>query len=410
MQTEEQIKETKRKGKVLIRWERAALAVLLLGGLLGVLLFVFRSQLTPAVKVETSRVILLADNSDVESASLASDELLFQASGWLEPDPWPIKVATLTDGFVEEVFFKEGESVKKGDLLARLDQADAKLALRNAEAAVSAAKARLSDSQDKWERISALPDRDTTPAERIASKSDMLAKKAALESADTSRDIAKLALDRTEIRSPMDGIVLKRFVDPGSKRSRSVDDPNSAAIASLFDPASLQVRVDVPLPEAGKLFAGQPTRISTAMLPGSSFTGKVTRIVGEADLQRNTLQAKVEVHNPDARMRPDVLCRVEFWGGGRPAGPTAVATGRHTVWVAEEALDPTSGAEQQVWVVDPISQKAQARNVRLGDSKRDGYRRVLEGLRPNETVVTEGAKDLREGRRVTSAKEEDTDE
>ncbi len=410
MQTEEQKETTIRKGKRLIRWERAALAVLLLGGLLGVLLFVFRSQLTPSIEVETSRVILLADSKDVQAASVADDELLFQASGWLEPDPWPIKVATLADGFVEEVFFKEGEAVKKGQLLARLDQADAKLALRQAAAAVAAAKARLSDSKDKWERISALPDRDTTPAERVAAKSDRLAKEAALESAETSYDMAKLTLDRTEIRSPMDGIALERFVDPGSKRSRSVDNPNSATIASLFDPASLQVRVDVPLQEAGKLFVGQPARISTAMLPGTSFTGKVTRIVGEADLQRNTLQAKVEVHNPDPRMRPEVLCRVEFWGGGATASAGTVTSGRHTLWVDEAAIDAASGSEQEVWVVDPVSRKAETRRVRLGEGKREGYRRVLEGLRANETVVTKGKDKLQVGRRVTSVNEENTNE
>jgi RND family efflux transporter MFP subunit len=222
--------------------------------------------------------------------------------------------------------------------------------------------------------------------------------------------MARLALERTEIRSPMDGVVLRRFVEPGSKRGRALDDPNSAVIASLFDPVKLQVRVDVPLAEAGRLFVGQPARISTAMLPGQVFTGRVSRIVGEADLQRNTLQAKVEVHGPDPRMRPDVLCRVEFWGGkgGTPRAGRPEAAGRQTLWIPEQALGDPSASEQDVWVVDPVSQRAEQRAVRLGHARRNGYRRVLDGLRPNETVVIQGGERLAPGHRITVQNTEDS--
>lgn len=392
------------------RWKPAVFAALLLGGLLAVLVFIFRDQLTPAKPVGTGRVLLLADPEGTTGPPGALDELLFQASGWLEPNPWPVKVATLTDGFVEEVFFKEGEAVTNGQILARLDRKEAELAVRQASAGIDAADARLAHALDTWERIDALAERDTTPAEKVAARSDVLEKKAYLEAAKTARDAARLALDRTEIRAPMDGLVLRRFVDPGSRRGRGMDDPNSAVIASLFDPARLQVRVDVPLAEAGRLFVGQPTRISTAMLPGSVFTGWVTRIVGEADLQRNTLQAKIEVRDPDPRMRPEVLCRVEFRGSsGRPeAAKTSANTGRHTLWIPDEALGDPSRAEQDVWVIDPISDRAERRPVRLGHSRRDGYRRVLDGLRANERVVTSGAAELEAGRRVTTLRKADT--
>jgi len=407
-QTTEQCFPVKRKGGG--RWKTVLLSILLLGGLLGVLAFVFRDQLTPATPVETGRVVLLAEAATTALVPGVGDELLFQASGWLEPDPWPTKVSVLTDGFVKEVFFKEGEMVTSTQLLARLDQEDAELALREAKAKVSAAAAEATKAQDRWKRINALREEFTTPAELIAVESDMLQKKAELESAQVARDVAELTLQRTEVRAPMDGIVLRRFVDPGSKRGREMDDPNSAVIASLFDPAKLQVRVDVPLAESGRLFVGQPTRISTAMLPGQVFTGRVTLIAGEADLQRNTLQAKVEVHEPDPRMRPEVLCRVEFRGvSGAPVANDDTGTSeRRTLWIPEKALTDVSLSEQKVWVVDPVSRKVEHRVVRLGDSRRDGYRRVLEGLRANEAVVTAGGEKLESGRRVSSLNREDS--
>lgn len=393
------------------KWKSFAIAVLLLGGLVGILVFILRDQLTPAIPVRTGRVILLIDSANASPGSaLSEDELLFQASGWLEPDPWPIKVAALTDGFVEDVFFKAGEAVTNGHVLARLDAADAELALREAVAGVEAASAQVTVARDRWERIRALPERDTTPSERVTARNELAERQARLSAAEAERDTARLARTRTEIRSPMDGIVLRRFVDPGSKRGRGLDDPNSAVIASLFDPTKLQVRVDVPLAEAGRLFVGQPTRITTAMLPGQSFTGRVTRIVGEADLQRNTLQAKVEVRGPDPRMRPEVLCRVEFRGGRRSTRPAGRAgkAGRRTLWVPESALVDSRATEQDIWVVDPVSSRVERRTVRLGTSRRDGYRRVLDGLRANETVVVSGRESLTPGRRITSRNQEDS--
>jgi RND family efflux transporter MFP subunit len=396
----------------------AVLALALVGGLLAVLWFVFRDQLTPAVPVEVEPVALLmqGEAASRQGAPRASSELLFQASGWVEPDPWPVNVAVLTDGFVEEVFVKEGERVTNGQLVARLDAADAHLDLQEALAAQRHAAADLAAARDRWERIAALPDRDTTPSERTTVRSELDRRQAGVETAQARVDMARLALERTTIRSRMDGVVLRRFAHPGSKRRAAMDDPNSAAIVSLYDPRRLQVRVDVPLAEAGRLVAGQPARISTAMLPGRVHTGRVTRVVGQADLQRNTLQAKVEIRDPDPRLRPDVLCRVEFWNRpemGDPASGaagTAGGAGARGLWVAEAALSGSDASEQDVWVIDPVGQRARRRAIRVGSVSREGYRNVLEGLRANENVVTRGAENLEEGRRVSVRAGEEPDE
>jgi len=233
---------------------------------------------------------------------------------------------------------------------------------------------------------------------------------AAADGAAKQREIAQLAFDRTRIRSHADGVVLKRFVVPGAKRGVAQDDPDSAAILSLFDPAHLQVRVDVPIAEAGRLEVGQPARISTAMLPNRAFTGEVTRVVGQADLQRNTLQAKVAIRGPDPRMRPDVLCRVEFMSVPRRRtadGAAAASSAEHSLWVPVAALGEAATDEQEVWVVDPVERRAARRVVRLGHERREGYRRVLEGLHPNEIVITRPGSELREGGRVAYAADEE---
>jgi len=442
------------------RWKAILLTVTFLTGLLLILWAMFGTRLVPAVPVRAARVILLPQQEQEATESVAGvSELLFQASGWIEPDPWPVNIAVLTHGFVEGVFVKEGETVTNGQILAKLDRKDARLELDAAELEVRRSKAgaaaasnavsraranlevaraeakavisRLAEAQDNWKRIEGLGKDDTSALERNSAERSYNELRALREAAEARvqretavlaertaayrtalataalagkhRDIAKLALERTVIRSNMDGTVLHRFVEPGSKRSAMQDDPHSAVIASLYDPASLQVRVDVPIAEAGRLRVGQPAGISTAMLPGSRFEGRVTRIVGLADLQRNTLQAKVAIMKPDPRMRPDVLCRVEFWSqAGNISEPGGTATGstHHSLWIPETALPGSAEPNPDVWVIDPVTLTARRRAITLGPERRPGYRHVTSGLRANEPVVTKGEQNLTDGRRV----------
>jgi RND family efflux transporter MFP subunit len=438
------------------RWKPILLATMVPIGMLAVIWFVFREQLVSAIPVETGRIILLEqENGSPSQTPTGVSEMQFQASGWVEPAPWHTSIAVKTDGFIEEVFFKEGESVTNGQILATLDSADAQLALNEAEAfvqkaeallqaskstaeaeakqaeaakfRVEAAVARLNRERDTSERFAnASPgvishtDRITAEqaviefeaeekaarsaltalkAKALASETDVKVAEAALASAKENRAAAQLALDRTVIRSSVDGIVMLRFVKPGDKRMMGSDDPHSAHIAAIYNPKDLQIRVDVPIAEAGKLTIGQPTQIFTALLPGRSFAGQVTRIIGQADLQRNTLQAKVQVIDPDERLRPDVLCRVEFWSMPNQVGSSTLSSSAHALWIPEDALS-SDASEQSIWIIDPLTQTAHQRAITLTSVSKNGFRQVADGLRANETVIIHTTEALQEGARV----------
>jgi multidrug efflux pump subunit AcrA (membrane-fusion protein) len=127
----------------------------------------------------------------------------------------------------------------------------------------------------------------------------------------------------------------------------------------------------------------------------------VTRITGEADLQRNTLQVKVALKNPDARLRPEMLVRGKFFalakGGGENASRNApeITSGRLSIFMPEEALVSGDAA----WVVTS-EETAEFRNLQLGREKRDGHIKVLEGLRSGERVILPPHKNLENGLRV----------
>ena len=411
-------------------------------------LLLFRDRLLPAPTVDVATVLTTStDQADPVPSSKSSGNMLFQASGWIEPDPLPIKATALIDGVVNEVHVLEGQLVKKGETLATLVDDDARLALAAAGenhrtliaardsqvASITAARKKLEsvkavhqaaltlqeDAADQHLRLSKLPkgtvpDSDVISArlrhdrERLQSLAaealsgeaeadiarlelETKVREAEIAAAAVKVDQAKLAFERTRIDSPVDGRVLRLTATPGQKKMLSMDDIESSTVAILYQPDKLQVRVDVPLADAAALSVGQPAKIRCSLLPDRVFTGEVTRITGEADVQRNTLQAKVRINDPIDSLRPEMLCRVEFFGNSTASGTVA---GSLAVWMPENAL--TGGV---VWVCDPESKRVTKREVQTAAETRDGYIRITGGLRSGEQVVL-SPQGLRDGQRV----------
>ncbi len=411
-------------------------------------LLLFRDRLLPAPNVEVATVLTTpTDQAGPAPSNKTSGNMLFQASGWIEPDPLPIKATALIDGVIDEVHVLEGQLVKKGETLATLVDDDARLALAAAEenhrmliaardsqiASIFSARKKLEsvkavhqaaltlqeDAADQHQRLSNLP-KGTVPesdvitarlrndrerlqslaAEALSGEAEAdiarleletRVREAEIAAAVVKVDQAKLALERTRIVSPVDGRVLRLTAVPGQKKMLAMDDLESSTICILYQPEKLQVRVDVPLADAAGLSVGQPAKIRCSLLPDRVFTGEVTRITGEADVQRNTLQAKVRIHDPIESLRPEMLTRVEFFGTSSAGGSSS---GSLAVWMPENAL--TDGA---VWICDPESQRVTMREVQASTEIRDGYIRITSGLRPGEQVVL-SPQGLREGQRV----------
>lgn len=426
----------------------------IIAGFALLFLALFRDRLLPAPDVKVATVLATLSDSPAPAAApgnASSGGMLFQASGWIEPDPLPIKATSLVDGVVETVNVLEGQAVKKGETLATLISEDARLSLATAEqnhhtlrstrdahlAAIGSAGKKLEgaramassaetlrdeakDRLARFQRLSpgAFPEQEIVSARlRVAREEAQLlvASSAAaeaeaeierlkLETLVRENDIraaaievekAKLALARTTITAPADGRVLRLLAAPGQKKMLQDNDMESSTIAILYQPARLQVRVDVPLADAAGLQIGQQARIRCSLLPDKVFEGTVTRITGEADVQRNTLQAKVCISDPVEQLRPEMLCRVEFLAMPQTASSNSpVATGSVATWIPESAA-----GDGQAWVCDPESKRVTRRTIKKATETREGFIRVSEGLRPGEWVVLSPA-NLNNGQRV----------
>ncbi len=207
---------------------------------------------------------------------------------------------------------------------------------------------------------------------------------------------ARLRLERTEIRSPAAGIVMTRLVEPGAKVMLGGDDMRSAYVLRLFDPAKLQVRVDVPLADAAKVGVGQPAEIIVDVLPDRVFQGEVTRIVNEADVQKNTLQVKVAIRDPAADLKPEMLARARFMALESAAEQIV----RERLYVPQGLLRKAADGTVRVWLADQARLVAVDRPVTPGGGAQDGWIEIDSGLNPGDRLIADPPADLRDGGRL----------
>jgi multidrug efflux pump subunit AcrA (membrane-fusion protein) len=438
------------------RWPAWLIPATIALGFALLFLMLFRDRLLPARNVQVALVLATTESNTTTAdatpqAQSADGPMAFQASGWVEPDPHATKATALIDGVVKQIHVLEGQKVAKGQPLADLIDDDHQLALRAAEqtlamrraelvehratilsaqSALSSAMARarsaeasLVEANDRARRMETLPKGTVSEADIVLAQSRRDAARADVEeaeadgkqaeseiaalesrtavlestvkSAEVDVSIAQLALDRTKIVSPIDGRVLRLLAAPGQKKRLGMDDADSSTIAILYDPAHVQVRVDVPLADAAGLQVGQLARVHCSLLPDTVFSGVVTRITGEADVQRNTLQAKVRIENPSDQLRPEMLCRVEFLHAAQaPTSGTAKVISSLSTWIPTDALE-----ENAAWICDPDTKRVNRRAVSPTAETKDGFRRIAEGLKPGEWVVLSPA-GLSDGQRV----------
>ncbi len=276
---------------------------------------------------------------------------------------------------------------------AQLEVAKAKLATLKAQAELARSAALTAKAAN--ERAQA--DLRLRFADRLARDETAAAvahEEALLASAEARLATAALALERTEVVTTSGGVVLERLVVAGETLNPG------QAVCSLFDPASLRVRVDVPQDEIGQVRVGQMAEILADARPGEPYQGEVIRIVEQADIQKVTLEAQVRVVDADGLLRPDMLTQVRFFtdgGDGKesssPSGSSMAAPQTVGLRVAlpRRVIDGDG-----VWLFDPVESKARRVGVEVGaavatpDGKSGEWVEIRRGINLTDKVVDGG--------------------
>jgi biotin carboxyl carrier protein len=206
---------------------------------------------------------------------------------------------------------------------------------------------------------------------------------------------AELTLARNVVRAPMNGRVLRLVASPGTRVMGLAANAgqNSSTVVEMYDPARLQVRADVRLEDVPLVTRGQPVEIETASSSGV-IRGRVLQATSTANIQKNTLEVKVELIDPPPTVSPEMLVTATFLAP-EIARATAEPTETERIFIPAQLVQ-TNDTGSLVWIVDADT-LAQQRAITLGQRGLDGLVEVKQGIKVTDKLIASGTDGLRIG-------------
>lgn len=227
-----------------------------------------------------------------------------------------IEVSPRMMGLVTWIGVKKGDPVTKDQVLVKLDDAEQRARLLEIEGQLLGAKVALERTKIAWQRVKRLRASNNETQEREdETRLAVQSAEATVQQMEGVRELAKVQLDWTVIKSPIDGVVLEKLAVAGAlvtPQSFGGSRGPSTALVALADPNDLQVEIDVNEADLPKIRLGQSCRVTPEAFPDRHYEGVIAEIAPEASRQKGTLQIKVQIKNPDRYLTPELSARVDF--------------------------------------------------------------------------------------------------
>lgn len=301
-----------------------------------------------------------------------------------------VDVRARASGHLQRVAFREGDVVRRGDLLFVVDPRPYSTALARAKAELAHAKAteslaqRESGRAEKLFQTNAISERDVD-----TQRSSLVALAARSEVAAAAVAAAELDLDYAYVRAPIAGRIGRIVVTPGNLVGPSLPTP----LATIVATDRLYVYVDVEESRASAL-GHDPSKTQSAQVAfgdegGYPHDATVDFVDNRVDPQTGTIKVRAVVKNEDGTLAPGLFARVRLVGGAP-----------HDALLVSDRAIATDQDRRFVWVVDKDG-KVQRRPVKLGPLH-DGMRIVREGLARADHVVVRGLTRVRPGVQVSA--------
>ena len=263
-------------------------------------------------------------------------------------------------GVVKRMLVNEGQAVSRGQLIAEMDDTQARNVLSGAEA-------QMTQANDALARYKMLHDNGQS---KVAQAKSQL-------------EVAKKNLADCRIVAPVSGIVGKKLIGAGETALPS------QAVVSILDVSTVKVKVAVPEAEIGGINASTPTSIRVEAISGSYQGGRIEKGV-QADALTHTYDIRINVANSDRKLLPGMVASVCFISEG------SQAIGSKMIPVT--AVQKKSDGSLFVWTVGKDS-AAHRTIVTIGQTQ-GNYVIVIDGLNVGDRIVTEGYQKLSEGTKV----------
>src|SRR5215472_9784983 len=289
-------------------YARVLLGLVVTIALVGVAYALYRNVLTRPLQVETTIVT---------SSQAALPGILLTGSGYVVTRHKYIIVGTKILGQIVEEPIEEGQRVKKGHLLARIDDRDYQAQLRQASADRD-----LADANIRLWKAKAARERELF-ASGVTSKDDYETSENALSVAQSTLrrdeaaiDYAKFQVSQCLIASPIDGIVLQKYREIGDTINYGGQlqaGGGATDIAQLADTADMRAEVDINESDISKLSIGMPASVVADAYPDYRFYATLVKIYPEADRQKATVKVEVQIRQPNlVVIKPEMSVKANF--------------------------------------------------------------------------------------------------
>jgi multidrug efflux system membrane fusion protein len=307
-----------------------------------------------------------------------------------------VEIRARVSGYLEQVGFEDGAKIKKGDLLFVIDQRGYLTELKRAEAELQRTRTKLELAENDLKRAERLKQSKAISDEEYDSRSKGLAESTAtLHSAETAVEMAKLNLDFTQVRSPIDGRIGRELITVGN-----LVNADQTLLTTIVSTDPMYVYVDADERSilkyrrltAGGLRGQNGKANIVAQLglideTGYPHTGYIDYVDPRMDAATGTLRVRAVFPNPEELLSPGLFARIRIHGGS--PHPALLIPGRAVV---------TDQDQNYVWVARADG-SVDYRKVRLGRLF-GTFRTVEQGLGKNDPVVVDGIAKLRPGARV----------
>lgn len=302
-----------------------------------------------------------------------------------------VKLKPRVDGYIEAVYFNEGERVEKGQLLFRIDPRPYKAEVSRLEARLTQAGAKRELAEDNAERARKLIDTGAISRKQAQSLATKAARaRANVKQVSAALDAARLKLGFTEVRSPIDGRIGKARITPGNLVTSSDVLTTVVTISPVYVDFNVDEHSYLKLLKSGML--NQKKGVATVNMgladeEGYPHEGKLDYVGNRMHAGTGTIELRATFANREGELTPGLYARIQLPVG--KSGPTALIDGRAVA---------TALNSRYVYVLDK-DRKIHYQEVELGPLFH-GLRVVRDGLERGETIVVSGLQHVRPGMKV----------
>lgn len=382
-----------------IGWICGIVGVLGTGAALAIWFLVFNTEVPPVREIAKP----LAPTNNASSSSS-----LLEASGYVVA----FREATVSAKSiykVVEVLVQEGQAVKRDEVIARLDDVNARAVLKQSQAQVkqfeaelAAARAAAENARPSFERnqkqlaakLISQDAFDSAKASYEVFQSEVLVAEQKLAVAKATSEVNASLLDDTIVRSPFDGVVTARTAQPGQIVSPQF--LGGGGIAKIVDMVSLEVDVDVSETFINRVYSKQPATVTLNAYPNWQIPAEVIAVIPTADRAKATVKVRIGFKVRDPRIVPEMGARVSFLESESPSQAGASAAPNCGVIVPPETIEVNGDTSSALVIVrDRIEQRSDQVGARSASGQI-----VLSGVEPRVSLAVGEFNEFRDGLKI----------